>query len=150
MKQGRPESWNEDIADSILAEIASSSKSLKTICKNKDYPCVATVLKWLRTNESFLVQYARAKQEQADYLVEEMLDIADDASNDFMTIVKGDASYEVENKEWTSRSKLRLEARKWIASKLKPKKYGDKVDITSDNKALPEAVSIYLPDNGRT
>jgi hypothetical protein len=58
-----------------------------------------------------------------------MIDIADDGSNDFMTITKGDISYEVENKEWTSRSKLRVETRKWAASKLKPKKYGEKLDL---------------------
>ena len=61
--------------------------------------------------------------------LEEILEIADDGSNDLMTITKGDLSYEAENKEVTNRSRLRVDARKWIASKLKPKKYGDKVDM---------------------
>ena len=129
---GRPEIYTPQIANEICKEIATSSKSLRTICDNENMPCVATVLNWLKEDkDGFLAQYTRAKAEQADYLIEEMIDIADDGSNDFMTITKGDQEYEVENKEVTSRSKLRVETRKWIASKLKPKKYGDKVDVTS-------------------
>lgn len=127
MPAGRPEVYTPELADAICSEIASTSKSLRTICNQEGFPSVQTVLKWLRTKEEFLAQYTRAKEEQADLLVEEMIDISDDATNDFMTIVKGDMEYEVENKEVTNRSKLRVETRKWIASKLKPKKYGDKV-----------------------
>lgn len=95
-------------------------------------------MRWLRENEEFRNQYARAKEDQADFLAEEILDIADDGSNDFMTITKGNKTYNVENTEWTSRSKLRVEARKWIAAKLKPKRYGEKIDMTSDGKAIPQ------------
>lgn len=127
---GRPPVYSQDTADRLCEMIATSSKSLRTICKEEGMPSVGTVLKWLKENTNgFLAQYTRAKEEQADLLVEEMIDISDDGSNDFMTIVKGDISYEVENKEWTSRSKLRVETRKWIASKLKPKKYGEKLDL---------------------
>lgn len=128
---GRPSSYSPELAERICAEIATTSKSLRTICQSDDMPCVQTILNWLNNNPSFLAQYTRAKEEQADHLVEEMIEIADDGTNDFMTITKGDESYEVENKEWTSRSKLRVEARKWIASKLKPKKYGEKFDVTT-------------------
>ena len=127
--KGRPDLYNEEIAAKICEDIATSSRSLRTICAQEGYPSVGTILKWLNTNESFLASYTRAKQEQADYLIEEMIDIADDGSNDLMTVVKGDTSYEMENKEVTNRSKLRVETRKWIASKLKPKKYGDKLEI---------------------
>lgn len=127
---GRPEIYSQKVADRLCAEIASTSKSLRTICKMDGMPSVQTVLKWLREDKNgFLAQYTRAKEEQADYLVEEMIDIADDGSNDLMTITKGDVSYEVENKEVTNRSKLRVETRKWISSKLKPKKYGDRLDV---------------------
>jgi hypothetical protein len=98
-------------------------------------PSVQTVLKWLREDKGgFVAQYARAKEEQADFMSEEMIDIADDGTNDFMTIEKGDMSYEIENKEVTNRSKLRVETRKWIISKLKPKKYGDKIDMELTGK----------------
>ena len=128
MTAGRPNIYTEELAISICKEIASTSKSLRTICKQEGMPCVATVLTWLRDDKNgFLAQYTRAKEEQADLLVEEMIDISDDGSNDYMTITKGNETYEVENKELTNRSKLRVETRKWIASKLKPKKYGDKL-----------------------
>jgi len=130
MPAGRPTLYTEDIASKLCVEIATSSKSLKTICDMDDMPSVRTVLNWLNTNAEFLRQYTRAKEEQADYLVEEMIDIADDGSNDLMKITKGDAEYEIENKEVTNRSKLRVETRKWIASKLKAKKYGDKLDLS--------------------
>jgi len=126
-KLGRPEIYTEELALRLCEEIASTSKSLKTICAQEGMPSVRTVLHWLRDKEDFLRQYTRAKEEQADLLVEEMIDISDDGSNDLMTITKGNETYEAENKEVVNRSKLRVETRKWIASKLKPKKYGDKV-----------------------
>lgn len=127
---GRPEAYTQEIADRICAEIASSTKSLRTICMPDEMPCVQTVLKWLREDkDGFLAHYTRAKEEQADFMTEEMIEIADDGTNDYMTITKGDISYNVEDKEVTSRSKLRVETRKWAASKLKPKKYGDKLDL---------------------
>jgi hypothetical protein len=143
-KIGRPSSFTQEIADRICAEIATTSKSLKTICSPEDMPSVVTVMTWLRSNEDFLNQYARAKEEQADFLAEEILEISDDGTNDFMTITKGDQEYTVENKEWTSRSKLRVEARKWIASKLKPKKYGEKIDHTTDGESLNKGAKINL------
>lgn len=127
---GRPEIYTQEIADRICAEIASSTKSLRTICNADGMPSVMTVLRWLREDkDGFCAQYTRAKEEQADFMTEEMIEIADDGTNDYMTIVKGDMEYNIENKEVTSRSKLRVETRKWAASKLKPKKYGDKLDI---------------------
>jgi hypothetical protein len=131
--------FTQELADIICDEIATSSKSLRTICKEDGMPTVKTVLNWLTQGDKtedeqdpfrlFLRQYTRAREAQADFLAEEIIEIADDGSNDLMTITKGDISYEVENKEVTNRSRLRVDARKWVAAKLKPKKYGDKVDL---------------------
>lgn len=129
-KAGRPELYTPEIADKICAEIATSTKSLKTICKADDMPSVMTVLRWLRKDEGgFCALYARAKEEQADFMAEEMIEIADDSSEDLMTIEKNGKTIQVENKEVTNRSRLRVDTRKWIASKLKPKKYADKIDV---------------------
>lgn len=111
-------------------------------------PGRTTVNRWLRENTEFRDQYARAREEQAEHLLDEILLIADDATNDFMTITKGDVSYEVENKEWTSRSKLRVDTRKWAMSKLAPKKYGDRLDLTSGGEKLTPQFYI-LPDGTR-
>ena len=124
--QGRPTTYTVKKADSICAIIATSSKSFKTICEELKIP-TGSALAWLSREKTFQERYARAKEMQADYLAEEMLDIADDGSNDLMTITKGDITYNVENKEVTNRSRLRVDTRKWIASKLKPKRYGEKI-----------------------
>lgn len=130
--------FSKEKADAICEELATSSKSLRTICAQKDMPAIRTVLYWLSEGENlnakdhfkaFTRQYTRAREMQADFLAEEIIEIADDGSNDYMTITKGVMEYNVENKELTNRSRLRVDSRKWIASKLKPKRYGDKVDM---------------------
>lgn len=124
--QGRPTIYSDDLCDRICALLAQG-KSLRTICKSEDMPCVSTIFNWLRTNEDFLQQYTKAKEESADALVEEILDIADDGTNDWNET----HDEEGKNKGWKfnnehyQRSRLRVDARKWYASKLKPKKYGE-------------------------
>lgn len=97
-------------------------------------PCQTTVYKWLRENEAFAQQYARARDDQADAIFDEILDIADDGKNDWMERhdEEGGNMGWRENGEALNRSKIRIDARKWMAGKLRPKKYGDKVDVTSD------------------
>lgn len=138
-KKGRPEIWSQKLADAVCFEIAQGY-SLRSVCKNESLPGMTTIFKWLREREDFAKQYARATEERTEALAEDILDIADDGSNDFMTITKGDVSYEVENKEVTNRSRLRVDTRKWLMSKMKPKKYGDKLDLTSDGKVLPTPI----------
>ena len=150
-KVGRPTIFTKELADEICEQLAEG-KSMRTVCRAENMPAMRTIFYWLRTNEDFLQQYARAKEEAADALVDEMIEIADDGSNDLMTLEKGNYSYEVENKEVTNRSRLRVDTRKWIASKLKPKKYGDKLDLTSLGKKIqsPLIVSQIIPRNVTT
>lgn len=123
---GRPSDYTVEIADRICARLADGT-SLRTICLSEDMPDRTTVYRWLRTNEDFRNQYACAKEDSADALMEDILDIADDGTNDWMTVrdQKTGEEYQILNKEHVARSKLRVESRKWAASKLKPKKYGD-------------------------
>lgn len=128
--RGRPSDYTPELVDRICAELACG-KSIRTVCKADDMPSVQTIFSWLRLKPEFLDRYARAKNEAADALVEEMLDIADDGSNDWMEVHDKDGAcigYKV-NGEHVQRSRLRVDSRKWIASKLKPKKYGDSVDL---------------------
>lgn len=138
-KNGRPEIWSQKLADAVCFEIAQGY-SLRTVCKNEKLPGMTTIFKWLRERPEFANQYARATEERTEALAEEILDIADDGSNDFMLIQKGNVEYEIENKEVTNRSRLRVDTRKWLMSKMKPKKYGDKLDLTSDGKVLPTPI----------
>jgi hypothetical protein len=132
-------SFTQDLANTIC-DYLMDGKSLRQIEKIDGMPSARTVYRWLAEpgNAAFRQQYTCAREAQADIMGEDMLDIADDESNDFMTITKGDTSYVVENKEWTSRSKLRVDARKWLMSKLAPKKYGDskQVDVTSKGERI--------------
>lgn len=134
-KVGRPTSYTPELCDEICAKIASGD-SIRTISRDEDMPCAATVFNWLRTHEDFLEQYTRAKEEQADALTEEILDIADDATNDWMERRNEDDKTTgwYLNGEHVQRSRLRIESRKWLASKLKPKRYGDKQTVEHEGK----------------
>lgn len=126
MAGGRPSDYTQEITDRICAELADG-KSLRTVCKPDDMPSKTTVFSWLRKYPEFLNQYTRAKEESADALTDEMLDIADDGANDYTTeINQNGEEYKKVDKDHIQRSRLRIETRKWLASKLKPKKYGDK------------------------
>lgn len=128
---GRPTSYTPALASDICAELASG-KSMRTVCKAENMPAMSTVFTWLRVHPEFQEQYTQAKAEAADALVEEMMDISDDGTNDWMEVHDKDGEcigYKV-NGEHVQRSRLRVETRKWIAAKLKPKKYGEKVDVS--------------------
>jgi Bacteriophage Sf6, terminase small subunit-like len=115
MATGRPSDFTQQLADHICGLI-SDGRSLRSILRDDDtMPAMSTIFKWLREHQSFSEQYTRAKEEQADALAEDMQDIADNPTGD------------------VQRDRLRVDTRKWIASKLKPKKYGDKVDATIEH-----------------
>lgn len=126
MPAGRPRrKWKTEDEIAICKKLATSNKSLKTVCRELKID-IGKVLEKLAENGNFTIQYARAKQDQADFLAEEIIEIADDSSND--TIIDPVTGVEKENKEWVNRSRLRVDARKWVAAKLKPKRYGDKIE----------------------
>jgi len=119
----------EEIFDSICDDTKSSSLGLVHICKPYNVERNA-FLRFKDADPERISKYARAKEDQADYLVEEIIEISDDGTNDFMLLHKGNETMQVENKEVTNRSRLRCDMRKWAASKLKPKSYGDKLEST--------------------
>lgn len=149
MAGGRPSEYTQEMADYICEQLVEG-RSLRSICREESTPCVATVFGWFRAYPEFLKQYEKAKEEQADSLAEEMLDIADDGTNDWMEKHDKDGNnigWQV-NGEHVQRSRLRLDARKWIASKLKPKKYGDKQEI--EHKGNITLGSILSDIDGRS
>lgn len=127
---GRPAKFTQELADQVCAKLIEG-QSLRTVCLADDMPCATTVFKWLREIPEFTQQYARAKEEAADALFEEILDIADDGTNDWMeqrSEEGKDLGWRV-NGEALQRSRLRVDTRKWAMSKMKPKKYGDRIDL---------------------
>lgn len=134
---GRPSSYSEDIAD-VICEGLADARSLRSICLDEEMPAQSTVFRWLADERyaSFREKYARAREAQADAIFDEILDIADDGANDWMERKREDGSVdEVVNHEHIQRSKLRIEARRWMAGKLRPKVYGDKLGIEHDVSA---------------
>lgn len=123
MKIGRPSGYTKEIGDEICDRL-SDGESLRAICRDDHMPNKSMVFRWLYEFQSFRDQYARAKEEQADSLADDILDIADDGRND--TYIDDEGNKKVDF-DAIQRSRLRVDARKWIASKLKPKVYGDRI-----------------------
>lgn len=144
---GRPSDFTQDLADQLCSEL-SAGRSLRSVCNEDWAPSRVTVFRWLRERDDFRDQYARAKEEAADALADDIIDIADDGTNDYVEQQTRNGTYVALAAEHVQRSKLRVDARKWIAAKLKPKKYGDKVEHEHKGE-VGHAVRVYMPANER-
>ena len=129
----RPSSFTQEYADSICEHIAGG-RSLVSWCAEDDHPSYTSVMRWLEANAVFRESYARARQDQADYLAEEIVQIADDGKNDTYMDDEGRSRTD---QDVIARSRLRVDARKWYAAKLAPKKYGEKVAVGGSDDMPP-------------
>jgi hypothetical protein len=120
MAGGRPTDYTEALGDKICDQL-TQGMSLVKICKADAMPATVTIYKWLREHPEFANNYARARDNQADYYADEILEIADNAED-------------------PQKARLQVDTRKWVASKLKPKKFGDKIDMTTNGKDLPTPI----------
>jgi hypothetical protein len=124
---GRPTTFNQKTAN-LICMMLSEGMSLRQILKADKVgvlPAQSTVYEWLLRHPAFAEQYARAREEQADTNADEILEIADEHPPEY-TDEKGRTSLDVTYIQW---QRQRIEARKWTAMKLKPKKYGDRVAL---------------------
>ncbi|TKW62033.1 MAG: DNA packaging protein [Blastochloris viridis] len=123
----------------ILERLAEGI-SLRAICNDADVPVTpAAVRKAALTDVDFGTQYARARDMGLESMAEEILEIADNSSGDWVQKVNKDGSIEwIFNHENVQRSRLRCDVRKWFLSKLAPKRYGDRIqqDVTSSDSSL--------------
>lgn len=124
-RSGRPSVYSEALGQRIC-DLMEQGLSLRTIEVMPDMPSRYTMMRWLNDPEKpdLQVMAGYAREARADRLADEILSIADDGSNDTYTDEDGNqkVDYDV-----IARSRLRVDARKWYASKLAPKKYGDKL-----------------------
>ena len=145
--RGRPTDYDLNLADIILERI-STGESVAHICRDPDMPAKASVYRWLWKFPEFRDKYAQACEIRSEVHAEEMIDISDDGTDDFVERFDKDG----ENGWWefrgehVQRSKLRVDTRKWVASKLLPKKYGDRQQINHESN-IP--INIVIND-GRT
>ena len=144
---GRPSIYTPELATAICTHIADG-KSLRTIGAMDGMPHQATIMAWLDGSKpEFSEQFARAHEAYADKLAEETLTIADDSSQD--TYVDADGNVKTDT-EAIQRSKLRVDTRKWLASKKAPRKYGDKVAIGgADDLGPVQTVNREMTDAER-
>lgn len=151
---GRPSDFTQEVASAICQRLIEG-ESLRAICRDEDMPAASTVCLWLTVHKEFSEQYTRAREAQADALFDDVLDIADNARNDWMERRGEDDAGWVANGENIQRSKLRIDARKWMAGKLQPKKYGEKVtaEVQGPNGGPIETVTrieLVAPANGNS
>lgn len=131
--------------------------SLRDVASARNMPSVTTIMRWLDDDtkpDEIREQYARARKLQAETIFDEMLDIADDARNDWMEREGEDAVGYQFMGENVQRSRLRIDTRKWVVSKLNPKKYNDKMVLAGDEEAplqvtAVERIIVPSPDKNR-
>ena len=123
-KGGRPTLYNEEIAAEILTHIING-KSLSAWCKVAGRPKPGTVYNWIARHAEFREQYARAREEQADTYADEIVEISD-------------------TEEDPQRARVRIDARKWVAAKLKPKVYSDYTRVDQSVTLTQDQVDARL------
>ncbi len=127
---GRPSTYTPELGAEIC-DLIAEGYTLRQIGEREGMPWKSTVNKWRTLYPDFEAMYARAKAMQADHMAEEIIEIADDGSNDWMTREQENGgTTTVLDHEHVQRSKLRVDARKWVMAKMAPRKYGDQVAIT--------------------
>lgn len=126
-KGGRPTIYTQALADEICERL-SHGETLRKMVLDEHMPASSAVYRWLDSNQSFKEQYAQARVKQADYYAEMIVDEA---------FGSHDASI----------GRLRMDALKWAASKIAPKKYGDKIELESNNNQNL-TLSFNIPSRG--
>jgi hypothetical protein len=124
-KRGRPSDYSAEIADTICDRLAGG-ESLRAICADAGMPNRATVSRWLARYEEFRGLYGFARECQAECLVDEILKIARDSRRDYVEKRLPDGKVvRVVDHENIARSRLRINALKWIVARMAPRKYGN-------------------------
>ena len=120
---GRPIEWSEDnpVWEEVVSRMATG-KSLSSVLREPGMPPWATFNRMLRSNEQLRVAYDKAVQDRADKLADEIIELSDAEMPEGL---KGP-----EASAWVQQKRLQVDARKWVASKLKPRTYGDRIDVS--------------------
>ncbi len=135
-KPGRPSDFTPDIAH-LICDRLIMGESLRQICQDPKMPARSSVFLWLREHREFADRYRLAKRLQIEDLCEQVLEIADDSTGDWVErIGRQGKRYRVVNWHNIRRSRLQIKARCWLISKLMPKKYGLATQRTRGDNGL--------------
>jgi hypothetical protein len=125
---GRPKALDAGLMFEICERIADG-ETVRQIAADEHMPCARTIYLTLANDTEFSQQYARAREAQLERWEDELLEIADDASNDYVErLGKDGKTFQAVDHDHVTRSRLRIDARKWLMAKRMPKKYGDRVE----------------------
>jgi hypothetical protein len=122
-QMGRPTIYSQELADEICTRLAHGETLRTIIASSPHLPCRTTIYRWNADNEDFRNQYTKARAEQADYYAELIVD----------------ESYSSHD---AAIGRLRVDALKWAASKMAPKKYGEKIEVETSQ---PLTLAFQLP-----
>lgn len=124
--EGRPSKYNEEIANRICAQLTEGRSLKRLIEEDEGMPHMSTIFEWICTKPEFSEKYAKARQVQAEGYIDEIMDIADYGTED------------------TQRARLMVDTRKWYASKVIPKIYGDRLQLEDDRAKEPVVMNVNL------
>lgn len=123
-KRGRWAGYSTEIADTICDRLING-ESLRAICADPVMPARATVFRWLASNQEFRRSYAHTRECWEEDMLDEILEIADDSSRDYVQRTGADGKVTwVMDREHIARCLLRIKARKWALARMAPRKYG--------------------------
>ena len=130
---GRPTDYTPELTDEFCARIAMG-ESLRSVCRDPAMPEPKTIYRWFRIHYGFSQQYARSKEDSADSHEDMIIDISDNPDGQPVLDEDGKPMLDPNGKPLVKldnvaiqHATLRVNSRKWAASKLKPKKYGEKI-----------------------
>jgi hypothetical protein len=137
-KRGRPSTYEPAVAAEICRRMADG-ESLRSVCRDEGMPAASTVRGWVIEDiNGFAEQYTRARMLLAEHWADEVLEVSDD-----LPAMTGEGKYDSAS---VQHQRLRVDSRKWLLSKVLPKVYGDKLDVTSDGKQVGLNIAIDLTD----
>jgi hypothetical protein len=116
------------LADEVLERLADGD-SLASICGEQGMPNERSVRRWARNRGDFGAKYAAARRLGYEKRADEMLEIADDSSGDW---IESEGGGKVLNSVHVNRDRLMIDTRKWLLSKMLPKIYGDHLTVAGD------------------
>ena len=122
----------KQIIDEIF-DLISKGDSLVKAMENSKIKTRRTFYKWIEGMEDGVNDYGRAREARQNHIFEEIKTIADDSSEDEIITEDGRRSF---NGEFAARSRIKIDARKWMLGKMNPKKYGDKLDVTTKGEQI--------------
>jgi hypothetical protein len=134
-----------EVADEICKRLADG-ESLRAICRTKGMPSETHVRRLVVADSEFGAQYARAREIGYDRMAEEIAEIADTPKIGVIRTTKADGGVEEKEADMIEHRRLQVDARKWLLSKMLPKKYGDKLDLNHSGSVKVEKVERAIVD----